>query len=99
MGAVVGYPQSLYRPDQPIILEEAVAVLRRWAKVALPDDEDAAGGDPRVSAWARPDWAWAVANGIISADADPTETVDLDRALQLRAAVEAAAGTEAEADN
>lgn len=90
VGAVIGYPQSFYRPDQPIILEEAVAVLRRWANVTLPDGEDEADRDTRVSAWARPDWAWAVASEVIDADADPTETVDLARALELPAAVQEA---------
>lgn len=90
VGAVVGYPMSFYRPDQPIILEEAVAVLRRWAKVSLQGDEPAENQDTRVSVWARPDWAWAVAHGVIAADADPTETVDLGRALDLRAAVQLA---------
>lgn len=83
-GIVVGYPGAVFRPDQPITLEEALTILLRWAEIEPGEPT----GDERVSAWARTYWATALARGLIAAADDPQAEVDLALAQALREMLE-----------
>ncbi len=85
-----GYPDGTFRPDQPVTRQELVTLFARFARtqgasLTAPPIPAAFPDRDRVPAWAQDAFGWAIAQGLLTGEADGTLAPD-QLALRCQAA-------------
>ena len=88
-GIVLGYGDGTFGPMDPVTNEQAVLMLRRYAKVLGEDDSVLAGitfpEGTKISPWAFDAVAWSYANSVYPTETDAAPTAPAERGWMAQA--------------